>query len=161
MSRDDVAIAERAAGLLGGRSVATAESCTAGRIAGTLASVAGAEDFLRGGIVAYQEAVKRELLGVVAESVLSLNCARQMATGVCALMGADVGVATTGVAGDKPEDGVMPGTVFVAVAVDGAVSGGRYVFSGAPSEVCDHAARQALTDLLDALLVRFDQAAAR
>lgn len=156
MSSTDVGTAERIATLLDGRSVATAESCTAGRIAETLACVPGAVEFLRGGLVAYQEEIKRRLLGVVAESVVSLNCARQMATGVCDLLSADIGVATTGVAGDEPEDGVQPGTVFIGVAVDGDVSAGRYVFAGEPAEVCDRAKRQALCDLLDALLLRVD-----
>lgn len=136
--------------------MATAESCTAGRIAETLACVPGAVEFLRGGLVAYQEGIKRNLLGVVAESVLSLNCARQMATGICDLLDADVGVATTGVAGDEPEQGVLPGTVFIAVAIDGAASAGRYVFAGEPAEVCDRAKQQALADLLDALLLGVD-----
>lgn len=74
MSSTDVGTAERIATLLDGRSVATAESCTAGRIAETLACVPGAVEFLRGGLVAYQEEIKRRLLGVVAESVVSLNC---------------------------------------------------------------------------------------
>ena len=149
----DLEIAERIATLLDGRTIATAESCTAGRVSETLACVSGAAEFLRGGVVAYQEPIKRQLLGVVAESVLSLNCARQMASGVCELLGADVGVATTGVAGDEPEEGVAPGTVFIGLSVNGGTSAGRYVFSGEPTEVCDLAKRQALSDLLDALAV--------
>lgn len=151
MVATDLETAQRIARLLDGRTLATAESCTAGRVTETLACVAGAADFLRGGLVAYQEPIKRKLLGVVAESVLSLNSARQMACGVCDLLGADVGVATTGVAGDEPEDGVLPGTVFIGVAVNGNASANRYVFSGEPTEVCDLARRQALSDLLDAL----------
>jgi PncC family amidohydrolase len=69
-------LATQVASMLDGRTVATAESCTAGRIAAALACVPGAADFLCGGVVAYQEAVKRDVLGVVAESVLSLNCSR-------------------------------------------------------------------------------------
>jgi PncC family amidohydrolase len=57
--------------LLDGRSIVTAESCTAGRIAEVLARIEEATDWLRGGVVAYREAVKRSLLDVRAESVLS------------------------------------------------------------------------------------------
>jgi nicotinamide-nucleotide amidase len=153
MLATDLQLAERIATCLDGRTIATAESCTAGRVAATLACVAGAVDFLRGGLVAYQEPIKRQLLGVVAESVLSLNCARQMASGVCGLLGADVGVATTGVAGDEPEEGIQPGTVFIGVSVKGETTAGRYVFSGEPAEVCEQAKTQALSDLLDALAV--------
>jgi nicotinamide-nucleotide amidase len=146
-------LAERIAPMLDGRTVATAESCTAGRIAETLACVPGATEFLRGGVVAYQEEMKRKLLGVVAESVLSLNCARQMAEGVRALMGADIGVSTTGVAGDKPEEGILPGTVFIGVAVGEHVDAQRFVFTGEPTAICDQARDQALRDLMDALVI--------
>jgi nicotinamide-nucleotide amidase len=63
----------------------------------------------------------------------------------------DVAVATTGVAGDEPEDGVAPGTVFVATAVDGTVSVGRYQYDASPPQVCDLARHQALVDLRAAL----------
>ena len=95
----DEQLAHRVAGLLGGRTIATAESCTAGRIAEVLACVESAVDFLRGGLVAYQDAVKHDLLGVVAESVLSVEAAAQMAAGAAELFDADVTVSTTGVAG--------------------------------------------------------------
>lgn len=144
----DLDIAEEISLLLAGRSVATAESCTAGRIAETLACVAGADEFLRGGLVAYQEPVKRQLLNVDAESVLSLECASQMAIGVCTLMGAEIGVSTTGVAGEEPEGDILPGTVFVGVAIDGTASAQAYVFDGQPTEICDRGKRQALHDLL-------------
>lgn len=148
---DDADIATRAVARLGGRSVATAESCTAGRIAEALACVEHAVDFLRGGLVAYQTEVKRELLGVTSPSVLTLEAAEEMATGACRLLGADVGIATTGVAGDEAEDGVAPGTVFIATCVDGVVRSRPHRFSGDPAEVCDSARSQALRDLLDAL----------
>jgi len=144
-------LACRVASLLDGRSIATAESCTAGRVAAALASVDHAVDSLRGGLVAYQEHVKRELLGVTASSVLSLECAVQMALGATHLFGADVAVATTGVAGGDVEDGVQPGTVFIATAVGDSVNARCYRFDGSPEDVCDGARRQALLDLLDAL----------
>ncbi|RPI07691.1 MAG: CinA family protein, partial [Actinobacteria bacterium] len=108
------------ASALGGRAVASAESCTAGRICEALATVTGASDWFRGGVVAYQEPVKRALLDVEAASVLSEQAAAEMATGVAELLEADVSVATTGVAGDEPVDGVAPGTVFIATCVGGS-----------------------------------------
>jgi nicotinamide-nucleotide amidase len=109
--------------------------------------VEGAVDFLRGGLVAYQSAVKESLLRVTAESVLSLAAAEQMARGAAQLLDAAVTVSTTGLAGGEPEDGVEVGAVFVATFVDGVVSSSRYHFDAAPEGVCDLAARQALADL--------------
>lgn len=89
--------ARRVASLQNGRTIATAESCTAGRIAGALAAVEQAFAFFAGGLVAYQERVKRELLGVTARSVLSFDAAEEMALGVAKLLDADVTVSTSGV----------------------------------------------------------------
>jgi len=149
MQDDEVAV--RVAKLLDGRAIATAESCTAGRIAEVLASVENATDFLRGGVVAYQESVKRDLLGVTAESVLTAAAAEQMARGVAELVGAQVAVSTTGVAGDRAEDGTPPGTVYIGVMVDNTVVSKVHHFDGSPEEVCDRARRQALLDLIEAL----------
>lgn len=136
---------------LKGRTIATAESCTAGRIAEALACVEHAADFLRGGVVAYDEDVKRELLGVTAESVLTPEAAVQMAAGAARLMHADVVVSTTGVAGDEATDGVPPGTVYIATCVDGHGAVSEHRFDGSPEEVCDHARDQALRDLIEAM----------
>jgi nicotinamide-nucleotide amidase len=149
MQDEDIAI--RVAELLNGRTIATAESCTAGRIAEVLACVEKASEFLLGGVVAYHEAVKRDLLGVSAESVLTAEAAEQMASGVAQLLDAEVAVSTTGVAGDEAEDGTPPGTVYIGVKVDGAVASKVHEFDGSPEEVCDRARRQALLDLVDAL----------
>ena len=145
---DDVALAERIAGLLEGRTVATAESCTAGRVAEMFASVASAQRFFRGGLVSYQVPVKRSLLGVTAASVLTPEAAEQMAAGACTLLEADVAVATTGVAGGSAEDGVRPGTVYIGTSVGGRLHAREHHFGGEPEEVCDGARRQALLDLL-------------
>lgn len=137
------AIAER----LRGRTVACAESCTAGRIAEVFASVEGAADWFRGGVVAYQVAVKRSLLGVESPSVLCEQAAAEMAVGVARLLDADVAIATTGVAGDEPEDGVEPGTVFIATYVDGDVHVDSSRFAGDPVVVCESARDYALVSL--------------
>ena len=107
-----------------GRTLATAESLTAGSVAARLARVAGASDYLRGGVVAYQADVKRDVLGVRQETidgpgVVSAACAAEMAAGVRRALGADLGVSLTGVAGPEPHDGEEPGTVWVAIDGDG------------------------------------------
>ena len=148
---DAVEAANAVAGRLGAWTVATAESCTAGRIAASLACVDHAVDFLRGGVVAYQEDEKRSLLGVTADKVVSPGAAAEMAIGVARLMGADVAVATTGVAGPDPQDGVAGGTVFVATLVGGQPTVVEHHFAGSPEEVCQQASVQALHDLMDRL----------
>jgi nicotinamide-nucleotide amidase len=146
-----VAVAGQVAFCLRERRLAVAESCTAGRIATVFATVEQAIDFFAGGLVPYQTKIKRALLGVTAPSVLSLEAAEQMAAGVCRLLRAEVGVSTTGVAGDAPEDGVPPGTVFIGTSVDGATTSRVHHFHGSPDEVCDAARDAALHDLLVAL----------
>ncbi|MGM7670175.1 CinA family protein [Microbacterium sp. A93] len=104
-----------------GLTVATAESLTAGMLAGTLAEVPGASGTLQGGVIAYQNHVKQTLLGVDAEllarhGAVHPEVARQMAEGARRATGADVGLATTGVAGPEPHQGQPVGTVYVGLA---------------------------------------------
>jgi nicotinamide-nucleotide amidase len=147
----DIALARSVVDLLGERAIATAESCTAGRVAEVLAAVEGASGFFRGGLVAYQDEVKRDLLGLTAESVFTRQAAEEMARGAARLFTAAVTVATTGVAGDSPTEGTAPGTVYIATYVDGDVDAREHRFEGDPEEVCDQARRAALTDLVRVL----------
>ncbi|MFD8329023.1 CinA family protein [Streptomyces lydicus] len=103
-----------------GQSLAVAESLTGGLVAGALTAVPGASRVLRGSVTAYATDLKRELLGVdgallAAHGAVDAEVARQMAEGVRRVLGADWGIATTGVAGPEPQDGQPVGTVFVAV----------------------------------------------
>ncbi|WP_211304923.1 CinA family protein [Streptomyces albireticuli] len=112
----------------GGRTVAAAESLTGGLVAAELTAVPGASRSVRGSVTAYATEVKREVLGVdggllATRGAVDGEVAGQMARGVRALLGADWGVATTGVAGPDAQDGKPVGTVFVAAAgPDGAMS---------------------------------------
>lgn len=137
--------------LVAGRRIATAESCTAGRIASRLAAEVGASEFLLGGLVAYHDETKRSLLHVTVPSVYSDEAAAQMAAGVCDLTGAELAVATTGLAGPEPLDGIIPGTVWIATRVDGSTEVRTYRFDGTEAEICERAADQAFDDLLAAL----------
>lgn len=99
-----------------GLSLGLAESLTAGMVASRLAGVSGASDVLRGGLVSYASDVKFELLGVTPGPVVSESAAREMAAGARTLLGADIGLGLTGVAGPKTQDDMPVGTVFLAVA---------------------------------------------
>ncbi len=151
MKNNAVGLAEQVAQRLEGRSLATGESCTAGRIATAIASVANAVEFFRGGLVAYQVEIKQKLLDVSSSEVLSLEAAEEMATGAARLLRADVAVASTGLVGGVPEEGVPVGTVFIGTIVDGLARSRCHTFSGDPQHVCEAATQQALQDLLDAL----------
>ncbi len=100
-----------------GLTLAVAESCTGGLIASRLSLVVGAGAVFRGGVVAYDAEVKRSLLGVAPGPVVNEAAAGQMAAGVRRLLGADVGYATSGVAGPDDADDIPPGTVCLAVAI--------------------------------------------
>jgi nicotinamide-nucleotide amidase len=102
--------------------ITTAESVTGGLVARMLCEVPGASEVFRGGLVTYSDAWKRDALGVPAalleeHGAVSEAVARAMAEGARRRSGADLAVATTGVAGPGPDDrGVPAGTVHVAVA---------------------------------------------
>jgi nicotinamide-nucleotide amidase len=97
-------IDEIVASLLAGRRLAVAESCTGGLLAGRLTDRPGSSAYLAGGVVAYADDSKRELLGVpvellAAHGAVSPEAAEAMARGAIERFGADLGVAVTGIAG--------------------------------------------------------------
>jgi competence/damage-inducible protein CinA-like protein len=103
-----------------GRSLALAESVTGGLVAARVTSVPGASDVFRGSVVSYATAVKQEVLGVPDGPVVTADAAMAMAEGAARVMGADVGLALTGVAGPAEQDGQPVGTLFVGLCIDGA-----------------------------------------
>jgi nicotinamide-nucleotide amidase len=105
-----------------GWTLAVAESLTGGMVASRIVSVPGASGWFRGGVVSYATEVKQRVLGVPDGPVVSAEAASAMATGVRELLGADVGLSVTGVAGPDEQDGRAVGTVFSGIAVpDGNV----------------------------------------
>lgn len=108
-----------------GETLAVAESLTGGLVAAEVTSVPGASRVFRGSVTAYATELKRDVLGVdgellAARGAVDGDVALQMAAGVRELLGADWGLATTGVAGPDPQDGQAVGTVFVAVVGPGS-----------------------------------------
>ena len=121
-SPDGATIDEIVARLLAGRTVATAESCTGGLMAGRLTDLAGSSAYVLGGLVVYSNEAKTALAGVPAELIESVGAvspevARALAAGARERLGADVGVGITGIAGPgggTPEKPV--GTVCLCVS---------------------------------------------
>ncbi len=119
-----------------GRTVATAESCTGGRIGWMLTAVPGSSDYYLGGVVAYSDDVKWQLLEVRAEllkrqGAVSKPVAGAMAAGCRRVMGADFGLSVTGIAGPGGGSDEKPlGLVYIGLAGPRGVSVHRHVLPG-------------------------------
>lgn len=145
-----------------GLSLAVAESLTGGALAAALVDVPGASRVFRGGIVAYNTALKASMLGVdanlLAESgPVHPEVARQMALGVqraTALDGVltDVAISTTGVAGPGPQDGHSAGEVYVAIVMGSAVHSLRLSLQGDRSAIRSGVVTESLAQLKKLLL---------
>ena len=126
-----------------GRTISTAESCTGGKIAEVLTSVAGASNYFRGSVVSYATDVKVSVLGVSQElidrnSVVSSQVATEMALGIQKLMKTDYAIATTGNAGPtKGEADALVGTVFIALATTDKVIVEEFNFGQPREKVID------------------------
>ncbi len=102
-----------------GLTIGTAESVTGGLIAARLTDVPGSSEVFRGSVVAYASQVKYDVLGVAIGPVVTDEAAEQMAAGACRVLGTDVAVAVTGVAGPASQEGVPPGVVYFGLCIDG------------------------------------------
>jgi nicotinamide-nucleotide amidase len=142
--------------------VGVAESLTGGRVASTLAAVTGSAEWFRGAVVAYSPDVKRGLLGVGAHPVVSKPTAEEMAVGAARCLDADITVSLTGVGGPDPQDGIPPGTVWMAVhRRPERVSASLEQFDGDPDTVCEKSVERALELLVAELLDARAKARAR
>jgi len=143
-----------------GRTLAVAESLTGGALCAALVAVPGASRVLRGGVVAYATELKHTLLRVDADllsrhGAVHPDVAREMALGARAVLGADVALATTGVAGPDPADGQPVGTVYVAAAGAGGAQVRELALAGSRDEIRAASVAQVLT--LAVALVRQGQ----
>ena len=154
LARDVVRTASRL-----GVTIGTAESCTGGLVCAALTDVPGSSAVLRGGVVSYDPAVKRSVLGVSSAvcarpdlGVVSEACARQMAQGARGALDCSVAVATTGIAGPSgAEPGKPVGTVWFSVASPVRTRAVRRLLPGNRSEVRAGAVRVALQLILEEL----------
>ena len=104
-----------------GMSLGLAESVTGGLVAGRITNVPGASEVFRGSVVSYASEVKFDLLGVPEGPVVSEAAAAAMAVGAQRVLGADVALALTGVAGPSEQDGMPVGTLCVGLAIGESV----------------------------------------
>ncbi|WP_022893435.1 CinA family protein [Agromyces subbeticus] len=163
MPRAAADLAERLVAELTNRGlrVAVAESLTGGLVVAELTSVPGASVVVNGGVVAYDTAVKRSVLGVSAEllareGAVHPEVARQMADGVRRVLAvdgraADLGIATTGVAGPTWQDGEPPGTAYVGVAFEGEIEVVSLELQGTRGEIRAASVLAALDAVLERL----------
>ena len=112
-----------------GLTLGLAESVTGGLISARLTDVPGASDVLRGAVVPYDRALKIGVLGAPDVAAVSKEMVLAMAAGACRVMGADVGLATSGAAGPDPHEGAPPGTVWIGLHLDGGGEAVRVRFN--------------------------------
>lgn len=137
-----------------GQMMGTAESCTGGLIGAMITSLPGSSNWFKGGIIAYSNDIKCNLLAVrpetlAAHGAVSEETAREMAQGACARLDVSYAVAITGLAG--PDGGTAQkkvGMVCFAWAVNGKLSSATLHFEGSRDEVRLDAALAALEGLL-------------
>lgn len=130
--------------------ISTAESCTGGKIAQTIASVSGASAYFKGSVVSYATEVKEQVLNIPQEiinkhSVVSAEVAQAMAKSVQQLLKTDVAISTTGNAGPlKGDSDAEVGTVFIGIAIKNHVFVEEFNFGQPREKVIDRAVNKAL-----------------
>ena len=140
---------------ISGKRLATAESLTGGGIGQAITSVSGASAVFAGGIISYTDEVKHKILGVPVEildtcGAVSAPTAKAMAQGARAVVGADIAVAVTGLAGpDGDEFGNPVGTVFIGYADERTAFAREYHFDGDRAEVREQTICAALELVLE------------
>jgi nicotinamide-nucleotide amidase len=141
-----------------GKTLATAESCTGGKIAQMITSVAGASAYFKGSVVSYSNSAKTTVLGIEDDfiqkhDVVSAEVAKAMATKVKQLLQVDYAIAATGNAGPTSEPGKAEvGVVFIALATPETVLVSEFNFGQPREKVIDRAVNKALEMLQQAIL---------
>jgi nicotinamide-nucleotide amidase len=145
------------------KTVATAESCTGGKIAQRITAISGASAYFKGSVVCYSEAVKVDVLYVLKEtianySVVSEEVAREMVVNVKKLMKTDYAIAVTGNAGPtKDANSEEIGTVFIALATPERVIVEKFNFGQPREKVIDRTVNKSFELLLKEILKNVQQ----
>jgi len=142
------------------KTVATAESCTGGKIAQIITSIPGSSKYFKGSVVAYAKEVKIDVLGVARETiqkhtVVSGQVAEEMAANVRKLLQTDYGIGITGNAGPTTDDtDKSVGIVYIALATPNGVASERFDFGQPREKVIDRAVNKSLEMLQSEILKR-------
>ena len=142
--------------------LSVAESCTGGLLGACITSISGASAWFQGGIIAYDNAVKMNLLNVsekilIEHGAVSLECVLAMATGLCMRMQTNVGISISGIAGpsggteDKPV-----GTVYVGYCIQGETFFTLLNLKGTREEIREQAVNRAIVGLIGLLDAYFN-----
>ncbi len=137
--------------------IASAESCTGGLVAGRIINYPGASKVFVDGVVSYSNESKIKRLGVSEQTLekygaVSEQTAKEMADGIVKVLGADVGISTTGVAGpDGGTDEKPVGLVYIAVSVKGDTTVKKLNLKGSRNKIRDRVVTEVLTLLLNKL----------
>lgn len=138
--------------------IACAESCTGGLLTSRLTDVAGSSEYVMGSVVSYSNDVKMKVLGVKESTLatvgaVSEDTARQMAEGVRCVIGTEVGIGVTGIAGPGGGSAEKPvGLVYIAVSVlDNETVVTKNIFIGSRAEVKKQTTEKAMDMLLECL----------
>ena len=140
-----------------GLKIAVAESCTGGLVGSKITDVPGASSYFLGGVIAYSNEIKMNILGVKKETLenfgaVSEECAREMAIGVSRLFKSDVAIATTGIAGPSGGSKDKPvGLVYIGVKIGEEIEVRKYVFKGKRTEIKEKIANRAIQDAINML----------
>ncbi len=140
------------------KTIATAESCTGGKIAQVLTAVAGASNYFKGSIVSYATQTKIDVLGISEalieqHNVVSAEVAKAMALSIQRMMKSDYAIATTGNAGPSVGDSNAEiGTVFIALATPNNVMVAEFNFGQPREKVIDRAVNKGLEMLQKEIL---------
>jgi len=122
-----------------GLTLAVAETLTGGLMAARIAELPGSDDVYKGGVVAYAPRIAQTLLGVPEGPMVSAEAAEALAIGVREALGAEVGLASTGVCGKDAIEDAAPGTVFLGVALGDRVSSERVHLPGDRNRIRQYA----------------------
>lgn len=134
--------------------IATAESCTGGLFASRLTDFAGASNYFKGGIVAYTNEIKINVLRIKSKTLeefgaVSSQTALEMAKNVREIFNSTFGISTTGVAGPSTSENKAVGTVFIAIAGENLSEVREFHFKGSRSEIKFQAADEAFKILME------------
>ena len=138
-----------------GISISTAESCTSGLIASNITTISGSSVYFKGGVVAYQNSIKTDLLDISEDLInnkgeVSTEVVEKMAANSLLKFQSDFSVATSGYTGPNGGTKINPvGTVFISIAAKKKISSRRFFFSGEREYIASQATIKAVEFLID------------